>query len=175
MAFSLAKKCAAPLTRRSARLPEWRQGKGVRYAPFPLSAIMRVYQQSPSELNRARAARVLQTRGGSGNYRLFLFPSSSARDLHSLQTSRTNPATVAAAARMKRTFSIIGDHPFQGAPPASDFAGVGILPQLPQKAENPARERAGQGSCIMAGGRKVLEHLPTAKAKGQVLRCRHHP
>lgn len=43
----LAKKCAAPLTRRSARLPEWRRGKGVRYAPFPLSAIMRGVPAKP--------------------------------------------------------------------------------------------------------------------------------
>lgn len=43
----------------------------------------------------------------------FLSLSLSVRDLHSLHISRTNPDTVAIAAAMKRTFSIIGDHSLQ--------------------------------------------------------------
>ena len=63
-------------------------------------------------------------KGGSGDYRLFFFLSSSARVFISLQTSRMNPAMVAIAASMERAFSIMAITPFvDEAPPASDSAG----------------------------------------------------
>lgn len=82
--------------------------------------------EARSSVKDSRAAQGILTSEGSvpaGPY-CFLFLPSSARAFHSLHISRTNPATVAKAAAMKRSFSTMATLSFRQAPPASDPAGT---------------------------------------------------